>query len=132
MSTERIQHSKEEWEQIEAERRKAEDEAFAKRKAQGEIVSASPRYVVCDSFGIHPDDQIIIQKCIERINQHYRELVGLPKKARDLLFEIGAELLDLKEPRVWSLGRWRRSGTGGICGRRNAFRAYAGTRSRLW
>jgi hypothetical protein len=96
-----IQHLREEWDKIEAERRNDEDEASARRKEREEIVPAGPLYVVRDSFGIHPDEQTDIQTCVDRINQRYQELAGMPRRVRDLLFEIGAELLDLKSNKVY-------------------------------
>jgi hypothetical protein len=103
VSTDRIQHSKEEWDRIEAEN-KAEDEAFAKRRAQREIVAAGSGYIFRDLYGIHPDEQIQVQESVDRINQRFRELFGLRRKAIELVFEIGAELCELKENKV--PGKW--------------------------
>jgi len=83
-----LPHSKEERDRIETANRKAEDEAFVR-----------------DSFGIHPDEQPLIQGCIDQINQRLKEAAGLGRKARQLAFEIGVELVGLKEDKVYP-GKW--------------------------
>jgi hypothetical protein len=59
-------HSKEEWEQIDAERRKAEDEAWLKRKAKGEVTT---QFVVRNKYGVHPDEESLIQMRIKLYTQ---------------------------------------------------------------
>jgi hypothetical protein len=102
----RITHTTEEWAQLEAEQLKAEDEAFARRKAQEGVLSpAFTKLVFRSEYGIHPDEQVLVQGRIDRINQHFQEVKASWQRAKQLAFEIGAELIDLKENKVYS-GKW--------------------------
>ena len=102
----RPRHSKDEWAQIEAERRKAEDEAFAERKTQGEVVPAGARPVVRDSFGIHPDETEVIRTRIREIVRRHVEIESMPRRMLVLAWEEGQELIELKENKVYS-GKWK-------------------------
>jgi hypothetical protein len=56
--SDRIEHSREEWHRINAERRKVEAESYAKRKAREEVPdSAETKWIVRNLYGIHPDDE---------------------------------------------------------------------------
>jgi hypothetical protein len=59
------------------------------------------RLILRDLFGVLPDDQADVQARVERINQRLKELRDWSYKIRDIFFEIGAELLDLKEKRIF-------------------------------
>jgi hypothetical protein len=106
MSTERTKHSKEEWDRVNAERSKAEDEAYAQRKAQEGAPSPGPmKLAIRNEFGIYPDEQALIQGRIDQINRHFKEAKDLGRRAKQLAFGIGAELIDLKENKVYQ-GKW--------------------------
>jgi hypothetical protein len=86
MSAEHILRPKEEWEQIEAEQRKAEDEAAAKRKVQGEVVGpqTSNKLVLPDSNEISPYFPIP-QKEISEVKRLHEDIITTPLK----VFRLG-------------------------------------------
>jgi hypothetical protein len=95
-------HSKEEWARIEAERRKAEDEAWLKRKAQGEVTS---KFVVRNQYGIHPDEESLVQARVKHLLAQHHELELMPWRMLEKAWEIGEQLIDLKEmvyPKQWT------------------------------
>jgi hypothetical protein len=57
-----------------------------------------------DSFGIHPDEQMIVEAKVKHVLSQHRELELMPWKMLERAWEIGAELIELKE-KVYQ-GKW--------------------------
>src|SRR5215469_4298674 len=91
--SDRIKHSREEWDRINAERRKAEDEAYAKRKAQGEVASSqtSSELVLPDLDEIR-SSQPITPKEIQKVLIWHRELHEPMRMILSRAIRIGGKL----------------------------------------
>jgi hypothetical protein len=86
----RIEHSREEWDRINAERRKAEDEAYAKRKAKGEVPGSqtSHQLALPDPDDIRPHRSIPEEEIAE-VKRLHLDVISTPLK----IFRLG-ELLE--------------------------------------
>jgi hypothetical protein len=94
--SDRIEHSREEWDHIDAERRKAEDEAYAKRKAQEGLVSVPAKFITRNEFGFLPEDEPAVEAKVKYLLTQHHELELMPWKMLERAWAIGMELIALK------------------------------------